>query len=209
MKTNIYIDGFNLYYGCLKGTTHKWLDLKKLFEFLLPPPKHQISKIKFFTARVSGTKDDPDKPNRQDTYLAALAKHIPDIEIFYGHFTSHKVRMPLVKELDGQWMAEVIKTEEKGSDVNLALEILNDAWTNDYECAVLVSNDSDLAHALKLIKQNHKKNICLVTAKNTHPSKQLAQYTDSQKIIREGVLKISQLPDLIPGTTIKKPRDWY
>jgi len=37
MLTNVYVDGFNLYYGCLKGTPYKWLDLGALCQALLPP----------------------------------------------------------------------------------------------------------------------------------------------------------------------------
>jgi uncharacterized LabA/DUF88 family protein len=48
--------------------------------------------------------------------------------------------------------AEVIHTEEKGSDVNLGVHLVNDAWLNRYDCAVVVSNDSDLAEAISLVK---------------------------------------------------------
>ena len=51
MRTCIYIDGFNLYYGAVKGTSHKWLDLKTAFAMLLQP-HHQITAIKYFTAQV-------------------------------------------------------------------------------------------------------------------------------------------------------------
>jgi hypothetical protein len=37
MKTTIYIDGYNLYYGLIKNTKYKWLDLQGLFS--------QIAKI--------------------------------------------------------------------------------------------------------------------------------------------------------------------
>jgi hypothetical protein len=49
-KVNVYIDGFNLYYGALKGTPYKWLDLSRLCQTLLP--SDTIHEIKYFTARV-------------------------------------------------------------------------------------------------------------------------------------------------------------
>ena len=52
MRTYIYIDGFNLYYGALKGTPYKWLDVKALFGAILRPD-NEILKIKYYTARVS------------------------------------------------------------------------------------------------------------------------------------------------------------
>jgi hypothetical protein len=70
LLTNVYIDGFNLYYGCLKGTPHKWLDLDALCRRLLP--KHRIGRIRYFTAIVSARPNDPSGPDRQRIYLRAL-----------------------------------------------------------------------------------------------------------------------------------------
>ncbi len=67
MKLNIYIDGFNLYYGAIKGTPYRWLNLLKMSQLLFP--QDQIHKIKYFTARVSARPSDPDQPIRQATYL--------------------------------------------------------------------------------------------------------------------------------------------
>jgi len=140
MRTYIYVDGFNLYYRSLKNTPYKWLDLKVLFRYLLDP-KHDIQAIKYFTARVSG-KTDPNQPLRQETYLRAIQKLIPEISIYYGHFLSHVVSAPLARPTHNQRFADIIKTEEKGSDVNPAVHILNDCWLDKYDCAVIVSNDS-------------------------------------------------------------------
>lgn len=48
MKTIVYVDGFNLYYGCLKGTAHKWLDLAQLCRHVLP--RNEVTRIKYFRA---------------------------------------------------------------------------------------------------------------------------------------------------------------
>ena len=90
--------------------------------------------------------------------------------------------------------------------------MLNDAWLNVYDCAVLVSNDSDLAEPLRLVKAEHNKKIGLIfpnTDKNRRPSKQLASYANFIKHIRQHVLAISQLPDAISNTSITKPAEWY
>ncbi len=57
MDTYVYIDGFNLYYGALKGTQYKWLNLQKLCELVLP--NNKIAYIKYYTARVKDRPDDP------------------------------------------------------------------------------------------------------------------------------------------------------
>ncbi len=212
MRTYIYIDGFNFYYGAVKDTPYKWLNFKKLFESLLAPA-HQILSIKYFTAIVTG-KIDPGQPIRQKTFIRALKKFIPEISVYYGKFLSHNVFKPLAYPIDqntfGKYIkfANVIKTEEKGSDVNISVHLLNDAWLDHYDCAVIVSNDSDLAESLRLVKEQHKKKIGLITPGKTHPSRELLKYADFTKRIRKGVLGASQLPDPIPGTTIHKPKIW-
>lgn len=134
MKTYVYIDAFNLYFGCVKNTPYKWLDLSKLCAILLP--QHRIERIKYFTARVKSLPNNPNAPQRQQLYLRALMT-LPNLEIIYGHFLSHKVRMPLANPVAGQPKTiEVIRTNEKGSDVNLATHLLHDAYQIRYESAV-------------------------------------------------------------------------
>ena len=207
MRTYIYVDGFNLYYRALKGTSWKWLDLPSLFARVLQT-HHNILKVKYFTARVSGTSKDPSKPQRQDVYLRALQHHRPEVEVYFGHFLSHKVTVPLAQPIRGQRTAMVIRTEEKGSDVNLAVHLLNDGWLDAYDCAVIVSNDSDLAEAMRLLKHQHGKRIGLVTPGTGNPSRQLMAHADFCRRTRPNTLQESQLPNPIPGTNIHKPACW-
>ena len=144
MKTNVYIDGFNLYYG--------WLDVSKLCSLLLP--YHQINRIRYFTARVTSRPDDPLQPQRQENYLRAL-RTIPNLSIHFGHFLSSTVRMPLAHPpVNGPRTVEVIKTEGKGSDVNIATYMLVDAFNKDCEMSVLLSNDSDLKTPIEFVRIN-------------------------------------------------------
>ena len=162
---------------------------------------------------VSG-KIDPDQPIRQKTYIRALKKFIPEISVYMGHFMSHDVYKPIAYPIDKRLFGKnikfvkIIKSEEKGSDVNLAVHFLNDAWQDLYDCAVVISNDSDLSEALRLVKDHHKKMIGLLTPWRYNPSRDLLTYTNFKKIVRKGALSISQLPDQIPGTTIHKPTVW-
>jgi uncharacterized LabA/DUF88 family protein len=206
MRTYVYIDGFNFYYRAVKGTPYKWLDFNTLFQHLLSR-KNEVISIKYFTALVSG-KFDPDQPIRQKTYIRAIQKYIPQLSVYYGHFLSHEIFAPLAKPEGNKRFVRIIKTEEKGSDVNLAIHVLNDAWLDLYDCAVIVSNDSDLAESLRLVKEQHNKVIGLITPGKGHPSRELLKYADFTKRIRKGVLAISQLPSPIPGTTIYKPKVW-
>ncbi len=207
MRTSIYIDGFNFYFRAVKNTPYKWLDFKKLISLLLQP-HHQIVEIKYFTAKVSG-RFDPQQPIRQKTYIRALEKFIPELSVYYGHFMSHAVKMPNAPLTKPPTYSQIYKTEEKGSDVNLAVHMLHDAWLDKYDCAVLISNDSDLAEPLRLIRNEVGKKIGLIfPAIKGHPSRELLKHAHFIKHIRKGVLKRSQLPEVIPGTTLKKPPNW-
>jgi hypothetical protein len=70
-RTIVYIDSFNLYYGCLKHTPYRWLNVEQMCTLLLPD--HHILAIKYYTARIKPPADDPDKAVRQEVYLRALA----------------------------------------------------------------------------------------------------------------------------------------
>ncbi len=105
-RTNVYVDGFNLYYRSLKGTPYRWLDLAKLCKLELP--HNQFNRIRYFTAIVGSRPSDPQQPMRQSTYLRALWT-IPNL-----------VRMALVNPPpNGPLTAEVLKTEEKPIPVDI------------------------------------------------------------------------------------------
>lgn len=207
MKTYVYIDAFNLYFGCLKKTPYKWLDLYKLCSRLLP--KHEIAAIKYFTALIKARPNDHEAPRRQQLYLRAL-RTLQNVEIVYGHFLSHEVIMPLVEPAPGNSkFVKVIKTEEKGSDVNLAVHLLHDAYQARYECAVVISGDSDLLAAVQIVMDELKKPVGVI-----NPQKRLCQVLLKQatfyKHIRSGVLAASQFPENFSDQKgiIAKPKEW-
>lgn len=187
-RTIVYIDGFNFYYRCLKKTPYKWVDLSKLSALLLPEDKHEILKIKYFTARINPSPNNPHAPDRQNSYLKALELFCPNVEIIYGYFLSHPAIRPYAPPKTG--LANVILTEEKGTDVNLAVHLLNDAWLNAYDCAVVVSNDSDLAEAMRLAKERGKLIGWMVTG-NQYPSQVLSKIAHFRKQIFSGKLTVT------------------
>ena len=116
MKTFVYIDGFNLYYRGLKGTPHRWLDVRAFAKQFLKP-ECDIITIRYFTARVSGRRD-ADVPQRQQQYISAL-KTLPEVTIHYGRFITKTKKRPVVQP-DGTAgrFYEFFDSEEKGSDVS-------------------------------------------------------------------------------------------
>ena len=207
MRTTIYVDGFNLYYGCLKNTDFKWLNLQVLFSNILAR-HHSIDRICYFTARLRQSAHDPKTHLRQKAFLNAL-QTLFNLEIHYGKFLCHSVRMPNAKPPPN--IVEVIKTEEKGSDVNFSVHLLNDAWKDRYDCAVLVTNDSDMTEAMRLVKEEFRnKRLGLITPKG-RPTAGLKQYANFSKTIGEGDLAAAQFPTMIKrsgASYIFKPPSW-
>src|SRR4051794_31268906 len=105
MKANVYIDGFNLYYGALRDhPASKWLDVAAWADGHLLLPSHELHRIRYFTARVSGSPTNASQPQRQDTYFRAL-KTIANLSIHEGQFQRKSVHMPRAR---GSGLVEVI-----------------------------------------------------------------------------------------------------
>jgi uncharacterized LabA/DUF88 family protein len=207
MRTNVYVDGFNLYYGCLRNTPFRWLDLSRLSALLLP--KHDIHRIRYFTALVSARPADPTQPARQHDYLRAL-RTIPNLSIHYGEFLTHPVRMPLVTPTGiAPSYVTVMKTEEKGSDVNLATHLLYDAFLSEYDAAVVISNDSDLIEPIRIVRREFYKVVGILNPQKG-PSRALLPEVSFLKQIRPGALVRSQFPQTLRDEhgRFEKPAVW-
>ncbi|MEE8058599.1 MAG: NYN domain-containing protein [Pseudomonadales bacterium] len=208
MRTYVYIDGFNLYRGALKDSVYRWLDLKVLLQKTLPK-ESKLLKINYYTARVMNTPDNPSITNRQDIYLRALKVYIPEIDIHEGKFKRKKKHVPLVHPTDTEEKAYVRLYEEKRTDVNIATHILNDAWKDRYDIAYLLSTDSDLYEAIRLVTYERKKQIGLIIPTRRGIPKELSPFAQHIRHITTTALAQSQLPAQIPGTRIHKPNEWH
>ena len=210
MKTHVYVDGFNLYYCAVKDTAYKWLNIDVLCRTLLP--ENEIVKIKYFTARVKPRPGDPSQHTRQDIYLRAL-RTVPHLEIHFEKFLSHTVTMPLADPpARGTRFAQVIKTEEKGSDVNIATHMLADGFRGEYKVAILITNDSDLLEPIRLIRNELNLTVGILNPERNRKrwSKQLQQHADFMKPIRQGALVASQFSDPLIDSRgrFTKPSAW-
>ena len=207
MPTNIYVDGFNVYYGCLRGTRYKWLDLDALSRRLFP--RDTIHRIRYFTAPVSGRSGDLQQPQRQQTYLRAL-ETIPHVTIHHGRYLTHPTRMPLARPRPGgATTVEVIKTEEKGSDVNLATYLLLDAFRQDCDTAVVISNDSDLKEPVELAQSELGIAVGVVNPHRPDRRSRALRPTFFRQI-REKDLQLCQFPATLRDShgVIHRPAGW-
>lgn len=194
-RTNVYIDGFNLYNRAVKGTSYKWLDLSKLCQALLP--RHEIHRIRYFTALVYPRSNDLQAPQRQQIYLRAL-KTIPNLTMEFGQFRSRIKKRPLVTPTPGQPRnVPVHDTEEKGTDVNLATYLLVDGYEDDYEQALVISNDADLALPISIVHNRLQHPVGIVNP-NIDPKggipKELRDAATFNRRLHESVLGKCQFP---------------
>ena len=208
MRTIVYVDAFNLYYGCLRETPYRWLDLERLARVLLAAHNHLVQ-IKYFTARLSARPHDPDQPNRQQLYLRALGT-LPMVDVHFGHYLTHEVMMPLAAPTPGgPRYVRVIRTEEKGSDVNLATHLIADGYEDAFDAAALITNDSDLLEPVRLVRGRLKKTVGILNPQR-HPSFVLARAASFFKQIRPAALKASQFPTELRDAVgpFRKPDRW-
>ncbi len=201
-KTIVYVDGFNLYYGVLKNTSYKWLNFDALVKNLLT--KNEIICLKYFTAHVT----DVLRRKNQTTYINALYKTIPYFECIYGYFREKNVTIRHLNPPPD--IVHGIASEEKCTDVNIAVEIVNDCHTLAFDCVVLISNDSDLERAIGIAKKTGKK-IVLITPKHKNSkcktAVQLSRHADHHlKYLNTNVLAKSLLPNKVGNSFC--PKNW-
>jgi uncharacterized LabA/DUF88 family protein len=200
-KVITYIDGFNLYFG-LKSKGWKkfyWLNIYILCKNLLKPHQKLI-KVKYFTSRIS---EPPEKRKRQTTYIEAL-ETLPNFEIFYGKYQSNK------------WVcnscgAETIRRNEKMTDVNIAVELMKDAFYDNFDSALLISADSDLKAPIVAIKEMFPGKRIVVVFPPERKSYELSKIADAYFHISRSKLAKSLFPEEVKkedGYILKCPDKW-
>jgi 6-hydroxy-3-succinoylpyridine 3-monooxygenase len=171
MKTIVYVDGLNLYYGSLRGTPHKWLDLHALFTNESVVRDCEVNLIRYYTAPAkASSSDDPQSPLRQQRYLRALKTYLGDrIQIVQGYIARTTPCLRLVQPCSSEIRkVRVFQFTEKRTDVNLAADLISDACHARCKQAVLCSNDSDLVGALAVVRRDHPELVVgLVACENT------------------------------------------
>ena len=205
-RSIVYIDGFNLYYGLVRGTSYKWLNLQRYFTLLRPDD--DLQQIHYFTALVNG----PTRPN-QETYLRALAT-LPLVNIVLGKFKTKRVHCGVHGcAFPGDRFFQAM--EEKRTDVNIAIHILDDVYQGRCDRLILVSGDSDLVPAINKVKDLFptKQVIVYVPARNPvrGAAVELRSAADKHRTLPMNLLQHAQFPHHFPdgaGNFLTKPSHW-
>jgi len=206
-RTNVYVDSWNLYYGCLRDTPHRWINVAELVRLSMPAT-YQINRIRFFTARVVARPNDPQGPVRQEMLFRAM-QTLPNLTMHYGNFLMKRFWAHLTTPLpDGTKFAHVEKPEEKGSDVNIATHLLVDAFDKDFDAAVVISDDSDLVEPIDIVRRKLGLHVTVLSPRGK--SRELSKVATRFRPIDRTILGSCQSPATLTDAngTFTKPSEW-
>jgi uncharacterized LabA/DUF88 family protein len=196
-----YVDGFNLYFGLRsKGwRRYYWLNIRTLAENL-SKPNQRLLLTKYFTARIAGP---PDKEKRQSTYIEAL-ETLSKFQIVYGKYQLNP------RECSQCGFQDEVPNE-KMTDVNIAVEILKDAYQDEFDVALLISADSDLVPPVKAVRELFPTKRVVVASPPGRYSVGLAKAGSKSLVISRRTIAKSLLPEEIEkadGYILRCPSLW-
>lgn len=196
-----FIDGFNLYHAIerahqkdIQFINAKWLNLEKLCSFFIDTNIETLAGIKYFTT-LSWKSPSLIK---QHTYISALLAHSHCIELIYGKFKQKTRHCP---NCSTPYMGH----EEKLTDVNIAIYLLENALKNTFDEAIIISADSDLIPAILAIKRNFPGKKVSVLPPFSNAANDLKNHADKKYKMTARHLLQSQLPD---NAAFVRPAEW-
>lgn len=202
-KTRVisYIDGFNLYFGLREQGWRKymWLDICKLSAAVLVP-NCELQHTKYFTSRIRG---NIGKAARQSTFLDAL-QTLPNLTIYYGRFQPD----PKQCQKCGHY---AYHPQEKKTDVNIATQLLRDAFHDCFDTALIISGDADLVPPVEAVKTLFPKKRIVIAFPPRRHSSELAATAHSALSTYEAKFRQSRLPETIVlpnGLSLTRPAKW-
>ena len=230
-RTGVYVYGYNLYYGRLRGSQFKWLDLVQLLEGILAErdQNESLERVHLFTAHALATfaTHGHESVEAQSAYHRALAvKHGDRFKVTYGKHSYDKDGSLLPEFVPGQpydrtKRARVWHLEEKKTDVNLAICMYRDAVQGRYDRIILVSNDSDAEPALQAVREDfpHIMIGLVMPIRPPEPGAEIHRRVSGSlvgqadwviKHLTDEQLQAAQLPPHVPTKKkpIRKPPHW-
>jgi uncharacterized LabA/DUF88 family protein len=196
----VYIDGFNVYHGlkAKHGRAYLWLDLDALAHRLLKPGQ-VLAGVKYFTASV---RNDPAALARQNAYLGAL--RTTSVEVIRGRYQEKR---STCRSCGASWTTY----EEKETDVNIAVSLVEDATLRRYDTALVISADSDLCPAVRSAKRLHPGGKVVVVFPPMRRSDELRKAADGAFTVGDALIRQAQLPETVTdgrGTVFTRPLTW-
>jgi uncharacterized LabA/DUF88 family protein len=196
-----YVDGFNLYFGLKSQAWERylWLNVQSLATNLLKPGQ-TLAQTKYFTARVGSP---PDKVKRQSTYLDAL-QTLPGLSILCGRYQLNPFKCRNCSHIHQI-------PNEKMTDVNIAVELMQDAFQDRFDTAFLVSADSDLVGPVVAVQKLFPKKRIVVACPPGRFSANLCNAASAHFQIGRAVIAKSLFPETVTtasGFVLTRPASW-
>ncbi len=196
-----FIDGFSLYHAVdnLNEPKLKWLNLWELAQSLTHK-EEKLTKVYYFSAYATWK---PDRYARHRKYVRALKKF--GVTPVFGHFKSKTKKC---KNCGRKW----IEHEEKETDVQIALQLLQESFEDQYERAIIISSDSDLLPAIKMVLNKFETKSILVAPPpgRFEVSRGLRQETSSYRITKSRI-RGCLLPEVVTlneSEAVECPEKW-
>ncbi|WP_336353113.1 NYN domain-containing protein [Pseudomonas atacamensis] len=199
-----HVDGFNLYFGLKDSRLKKyyWLDLPALSAALLKPGQ-QLVATHYFTARIRTNGRNAADAKRQTNYIDALVAQ-DNLTVHEGHYQEKTQRC---NGCGATWKAY----EEKMTDVNIAAQMLADAYEDRFDTAFIISGDSDLTTPIQQVRRRFPNKRLIVVFPPNRQSAQLKKAANGFLSIGEDKLRQNQLPDPVitaSGFALHRPAHW-
>lgn len=142
IRTVAFVDGFNLYHAIrdLGREELKWVNLRAMLRDFALPPRYDLTRVLYFTAHAKWL---PGAWARHRQYVSALKAS--GVEV---HLASFKKKQRGCNSCGQTWTGH----EEKETDVNIGCHLLDLAYQGEFDRALLVSGDSDLTPAVRLVR---------------------------------------------------------
>ncbi len=194
------IDGLNLYHAitALARPELKWVDLRNLSKVFLKSHSEELCGVFYFSAYAEHVSESSQKC--QKAYIRAL--ELIGVVPILGHFKEKTRKCPSCSH---RWIGH----EEKETDVNIALLLLNLAYQNIFDRALLISNDSDLAPAIRMARKHFpQKRITSISPPHYFHSRELIQASSDKSKVRVEHLERCLLPPIVTDASrlISVPR---
>ena len=200
----VYIDGFNLYFGLRSKGWRKyyWLDLVRLSRALLKAEQH-LEAVHYFTSRIRANGRNAEDIRRQNTYLEALSTSA-GIAMHFGHYLDKPKQC---RVCNARW----VDYEEKMTDVNIAVQLLTDAFEGRFDAALLISADSDLTTPVRRVLSRFSDKRVVIAQPPGRNSVSLCRAASGYFTIGEAKLRNAQLPldvTRADGFVLTRPSHW-
>lgn len=198
-RVSVFVDGFNLYHGLHDNTgrKHLWLDLQALTTSLLKPDQRLVG-VNFFTARV---RNHPAGAARQAQYIGALKA--TGVRVVEGRFQEKTVTC---RGCQNSWRSY----EEKESDVNLCVALMEGARQHQFDVGLVMSGDSDMVPAVRAVRAMNSSIRLIAVFPPRRFSAELKGAVHASFHLGDAKVRQAQLPNTVTGSdgSYSRPSYW-